>query len=390
MSKTSGIKIAAAWIGLILFVVVFSSLSMRLWGGAAEKELTATQPLVIQDTMTLQEFGQQNQLADEIVQKVFNVTSPEGLQQPIQAFKLSPAEITDKVQKAAAFAAEEASKNWIKIVIKLALWVVFLVIVFFQLKNRRISAKMRKVWLLAAITLFGVVLGSDPNTMGTVKDAIVLFAKSRIIFPPRMIVLTAMLVGGTLLANKLICSWGCQFGTLQDVIFRFGRDAKDRKGVLPQWKLPFVVTNTIRVAFFILFTIVAFVWAFDMVGEIDPFKIFNPAMLGTAAIICIALMLIASLFIYRPWCHLFCPFGLVGWLVEKISLYKIKVNYDTCTACNACAKACPSTVMEAILKQDRAIPDCFACGTCIEVCPTQSIEFASGKRETPPAGKFGQ
>ncbi|GAK54681.1 4Fe-4S ferredoxin, iron-sulfur binding [Candidatus Moduliflexus flocculans] len=367
MSNTAGIKIAAVWVGLILFVVVFSSLSMQLWGGAAEKAPTAVQPLVIQDTMTLRE---------------------EELQQPIQSFKLSPAEITEKVQKTVAFAAEEGSKNWIKIVTKLALWVVFLVAVFFQLKNRRITAPVRKAYLLAAVTLFGVILGSDPNTMGTVKDAIVLFAKSRIIFPPRMIVLTAMLVGGTLLANKLICSWGCQFGTLQDLIFRFGRDAKDRKGVLPQWKIPFVVTNTIRMVFFALFTVIAFAWAFDVVGVIDPFKIFNPAVLGTAGIVWIALMLIASLFVYRPWCHLFCPFGLIGWLVEKISVYKIKVKYETCVACNACAEACPSTVMGAILKRDKTIPDCFACGTCIEVCPTQSIEFASGKRDLPPAGKF--
>ncbi len=390
MSKTTGIKIAAAWASLILFVVVFSWLSMRLWGGAEEKTESVAQPLIIQDTMTLREFGQQNQLSDEIVENAFKIHAPEELQESLQSFKLSPAEITEKVQKAVAFAAEEASKNWIKIVAKLALWVAFLAVVFFQLKQRRITAQTRKIWLLAAVTLFGVILGSDPNTMGTVKDAIVLFAKSRIIFPPRMIVLAAMLVGGTLLANKLICSWGCQFGTLQDVIFRFGRDEKDRKGVLPQWKIPFVVTNTIRVAFFILFTVVAFVWATDLVGLIDPFKLFNPAVLGTAAIVCIALMLIASLFVYRPWCHLLCPFGLVGWLVEKISVYKIKVKYDTCVACNACVEACPSNVMGAILKQDRAIPDCFACGTCIEVCPTKSIEFAAGKRETPPAGKFGK
>lgn len=390
MSKTTGMKIGASWAGLILFVVIFSWFSMRLWGGAEEKTAPVAQPLIIQDTMTLQEFAQQNQLSDEIVKNVFGITATEELQQPIQQFKLSSAEMTEKVQKAVAFAAEEGSKNWLKIVTKLALWVVFLAVVFVQLRQRRMTASVRKIWLLAAVTLFGVMLGSDPNTMGTVKDAIVLFAKSRIIFPPRMIVLAAMLIGGTLLANKLICAWGCQFGTLQDIIFRFGRDANDRKSVIPQWKIPFIVTNTIRVAFFIVFTIVAFVWAFDVVGVIDPFKIFNPAVLGTTAIAVIAIMLLASLFVYRPWCHLFCPFGLVGWLVEKISVYKIKVNYDTCTACNACAKACPSTVMEAILKQDRTIPDCFACGTCIEVCPTKSIEFASGKRETPPAGKFGK
>jgi NAD-dependent dihydropyrimidine dehydrogenase PreA subunit len=78
----------------------------------------------------------------------------------------------------------------------------------------------------------------------------------------------------------------------------------------------------------------------------------------------------------------------VSWLVEKISIYRIKVNYDTCVACRTCARSCPSTVMDAILTRTRAIPDCFACGTCIEVCPTGSIRFLRGKRAMPPEGKF--
>ena len=65
-----------------------------------------------------------------------------------------------------------------------------------------------------------------------------------------------------------------------------------------------------------------------------------------------------------------------------------QVNYETCVACESCAKACPSTVMDAILKRERTIPDCFACGTCISTCPTGSIEFKSGKRNVPPEGKI--
>ena len=96
----------------------------------------------------------------------------------------------------------------------------------------------------------------------------------------------------------------------------------------------------------------------------------------------------ASLFVYRPWCHFFCPFGLVGWLVEKVSIFRIKVNYETCISCEACAKACPSTVMNAILKRENIIPDCFACANCIDVCPTGSVSLAAGKRKLPPEGKF--
>jgi polyferredoxin len=190
------------------------------------------------------------------------------------------------------------------------------------------------------------------------------------------------------LANKFICGWGCQLGTLQDLIFRFVRNTKDKKGAWQQYKIPFVLTNCIRIAFFAILTFVAFLWAADMIDPIDPFKIYKPAMIGTVGGLFLGGLLVASLFVYRPWCHLFCPFGFVGWLVEKISLFHIKVNYDTCIACETCAKTCPSTVMNAILKRDRVIPDCFACGTCIDVCPTQSVKFIFGKRQKPPADKF--
>jgi polyferredoxin len=157
-----------------------------------------------------------------------------------------------------------------------------------------------------------------------------------------------------------------------------------------QIKVPFVITNSIRVIFFLLLVLVAFVGATDIVEPIDPFKIFKPQVIGIAGGLFISLVLVASLFVYRPWCHFFCPFGLIGWLAEKISIFKIKVDYDKCISCEACSKACPSKVMSAILKQDKIIPDCFSCGTCIQTCPVNAISFSHGKRQRPPAGKFSQ
>jgi len=128
--------------------------------------------------------------------------------------------------------------------------------------------------------------------------------------------------------------------------------------------------------------------ATDIVEGIDPFKVFKPQVLGLLGGAFVATLLVLSLFVYRPWCHFFCPFGLAGWVAEKISIFKIRVDYDKCIACEACAKACPSTVMGAILKRDKMIPDCFSCGTCIETCPAGAIAFKAGKRTKPPAGKF--
>jgi polyferredoxin len=217
--------------------------------------------------------------------------------------------------------------------------------------------------------------------MGTVKDAIVLLGSKGVVFPPRLIAFGAFLLT-VIVANKFICSWGCQFGTLQDLVFRLNRDKGDRKGLIRQFKPPFAISNGVRIVFFAALTGGAFIWATDIVEGIDPFKVFKPQVLGVLGAVFVSIILIASLFVYRPWCHFFCPFGLAGWVAEKISLFRIRVDHDKCTACGACEKACPSTVMGAILKRDRVVPDCFACGICVETCPVGAVSFAMGLRRT--------
>jgi NAD-dependent dihydropyrimidine dehydrogenase PreA subunit len=386
MEKPGKGKIAIQFILLIAVVVIFSFISTKIWGGRPET-LPEAEALIFKAEMTIAEFGKQNQLPNPVLKKVFGLKTKEDLQKKIDDFNLSQKDISDKINRAAALNAEYESKNWVKIPIKFISWIIFLIIAFRLMRKAQITPGIRKALYFIASMIFGVILGSDPSAMGTVKDAIVLLAAKGAIFPPRMIALTIFLLM-VFLANKFICSWGCQVGVLQDLVFRLNRNRKDSKGIFKQVKPPFVVTNTVRILFFGVFTLIAFIWALDSIEFIDPFKVYKPAMVGTIAGIFIGAVLVASLFIYRPWCHLFCPFGLVGWLVEKISIFKIHVNYETCIACESCARACPSTVMNAILKREHVIPDCFACGTCIGVCPTDSIHFLAGRRSRPPADKF--
>ncbi len=343
--------------------------------------------ITVSEGITVAEFGKKYDLDRKVLKNVFNLKSQDDLKKQVADFGMSEELLSKKINKALAIQAEHGSKNWIKILIKGALWIIFLLAVFNLLRKGKITARNRKWIYMAAVCVFGIILGSDPSPMGTVKDAIVLLGSKGVIFPPRLIALGIFLLM-VVLANKFICSWGCQIGTLQDLIFRLNRNSKDRNGLFGQIKIPFIISNSIRILFFLFLILVAIIWAADIVEVIDPFKIFKPHAIGIAGGLFISLVLVTSLFVYRPWCHFFCPFGLVGWLAEKISIFKVKVDYDKCIACEACSQACPSTVMDAILKQDRIIPDCFSCGTCIETCPADAISFEYGKREKPPKEKF--
>ncbi len=386
MNQIPKTKLSLRLFLLVAFIIFSSYLVTQVWKQKKE-EIPDKQLLSYHSTMNLTDFGETNNLSNQILKEVFQLKSSEELGKTLNEFPFDLKQLTTKVDKVRALEAEHGSKDWKKILLKFVGWFVFMGLVFYLIRKKKITPKIRKLLYLTALIIFGVILGADPSPMGTVKDAIGLFAEKGVIFPPRLIALTVFLVT-VFLANKFICSWGCQVGTLQDLIFRFNRNKKDNKGIIKQIKLPFVVTNTIRVLFFMLFVFIAFVWSLDIYEFVDPFKIYKPAVITTLGWGFIAVILIASLFIYRPWCTMFCPFGLVGWLVEKLSVFKIKVNYDSCTACESCVKACPSTVMGTILKQDKVIPDCFSCGVCLEACPTSSISFASGRRSKPPIGKF--
>lgn len=386
MYGPSKIKTIILFPALIAFVVILSMASNRLWGARPES-LPGINELTIDKDMTIKDFGQVNGLANPVLKEIFGLRAKSNLQKKLDEYG-TPEQIKTLVTKKMALAREHGSKNWIKIVVKFLLWFTFLLTVYFLFKGRSVSNGIRKTILFISVLIFGVIMGSDPSPMGTVKDAIHLYGSSGVIFPPRMIALVVFLAI-VFLANKYICAWGCQVGTLQDLVFRINR--KDNlKGILvKQIKIPFVISNSIRIIFLAVFSVAAFTLGTDIVEPIDPFRIFKPAQMGIAGIIFTGIILVMSLFVYRPWCHFFCPFGLAGWMVEKISRVKINVNYETCIACEKCAAACPSTVMAAILKRDRkTIPDCFACYTCREVCPTASINFTSAKRTLPPAGHF--
>lgn len=368
-------------VALVAIVLVLAVASNRLWGGKPEKiELPAN--FTLRAEMPLSEVAAVNGLPKKILQKAFSLQAGEARGKTLGDLGLSVEETEVRLRKAYALGQQHNSKNWVKIFSKFALWFAFLPIAFFLVLRNRITPKVRKGMLAASLLIFGVALGSEPNPMGTIKDTITLLGISGVVFPPRAIALSVFLLT-VILANKFICSWGCHLGVFQDLLHRINRGKRDRRGIIPQWKPPFWLSNGIRIATFTALTGFAFLWAYDLLEPIDPFRVFKPAHLGIAGGIAVLLVLTTSLVAYRPWCTFFCPFGLVDWLGEKISIFKMKVDYENCPKCDACVKVCPSTAMDAILYRDKVIPDCYACGACMDICPTDAIQFGTGRREKP-------
>ena len=345
----------------ILFLATMLSF-FRSAGAESQSQIV----LRIDTTGTISKIAADNGLPAEKLTKGFKLR-PEQSRQTLAEAGIPLEQAQKVIRRLKVLQATENAKDWKQIVSKFGLWILALAAATLLLTRKKVTTRMRIFWLAGTTLLFGFLYGSDPNPMGTIKDAIVLLGKEGVIFPPRLIAAAIFLLM-VVVSNKAICGWGCHFGALQDILHFIP---------FKKFKLPFWLTNSIRLAVFGSVVLLAFAWGLDWVGEIDPFKLFNVSnwTLGLAGMIFTAVILMLSLFFYRPWCQLFCPFGLAGWLAEQFSLLRPRIDREGCLKCQKCVGVCPTQAMKGIYHDKKFRADCFACGQCISQCPAQVINW---------------
>jgi len=83
------------------------------------------------------------------------------------------------------------------------------------------------------------------------------------------------------------------------------------------------------------------------------------------------ILLVAFVFIKRPFCRVFCPLGAIFALFNKVSLHNMVLNKEKCAECNACYKQCP---VDHKIYNNTTSPECIRCLECQKKCSTQAIE----------------
>ncbi len=179
----------------------------------------------------------------------------------------------------------------------------------------------------------------------------------------------------TLLVNKSFCGTACPGGALQEFLFWL---PIVKKG--PRYrKIPFKVSNTVRISVIALFLIVVTAFSFPLFEYINYFEIFHwtlPAstvFLITLGIVAIGFSALA-LFYYRPFCYLLCPMGFLTWVLEQFSLVRVRVD-ASCTSCGICVVKSPCPSIVGIMEGNKIRGDCHLCGECLTTCPENCLSF---------------
>lgn len=187
--------------------------------------------------------------------------------------------------------------------------------------------------------------------------------------------------------GRFVCGWLCPFGLIQELLHKIP---------VKKIKVPHFINSClkwVKYAVLLLTVIVLPIALTDQFGLSTPFfcKYICPAgtLEGGIPLLLrneplrsaigflflwkmgiLALVIVASLLIFRPFCRYLCPLGAFYSFFNPISFYGYKVDGDQCTRCGKCAKVCKMDINPC---EKPNSPECIRCGDCKKACPTKAI-----------------
>jgi MauM/NapG family ferredoxin protein len=238
-------------------------------------------------------------------------------------------------------------------------------------------------------------------------------------FFPKVMALSLIVVGITLVFGRVFCGWVCPLGAINNFF-----------SYLKKRKLSGAVSVSTyhwgqQIKYLILIgLLVAALFGLQLAGFIDPFSILirstsvsiNPAVnylirgafdtiyysrlsfLGVITepaylflqnhylsfnqpyfqwsfLIGIVFILIIFLNLVRPrfWCRYLCPLGALLGVLSRYSLFRLKFGKG-CIDCNICISVCPAAA-EPKGEGSWRSSECFICYNCIDACPEKVLSF---------------
>lgn len=215
---------------------------------------------------------------------------------------------------------------------------------------------------------------------------------------------TGFLILLGVLLGRFICGFLCPFGWFQELLHKIPTKKLSTKKLKPLTYLKYVVLLVMVV---LLPALVV-----NDVGMGDPFfcKYLCPqgvlegaiplsiansgirAALGslfTWKFTILMGILVLSVLFYRPFCKWLCPLGAFYALMNRVSLFQMKVDESKCVSCGKCAGACK---MDVDVTKTPNHGECIRCGMCVRACPTGAVCFRYGfgdGEKTTKKNKYG-
>ena len=202
--------------------------------------------------------------------------------------------------------------------------------------------------------------------------------------------ITGFLILLGVLLGRFICGFLCPFGWLQDLLHKLPTKKLSTKKLKPLTYLKYAVLLVMVVLLPALMAGSAgigdpffckYLCPQGVLEGAIPLSIANSgirAALGSLFSWKLGVLLAIvglSVVFYRPFCKWLCPLGAFYALLNRASLFQMKVDKKKCVSCGKCARVCK---MDVDVTKTPNHTECIRCGMCISACPVKAVRFRYG------------
>ena len=158
---------------------------------------------------------------------------------------------------------------------------------------------------------------------------------------------TLAVIGGVV--GSLVCGWACPFGFLQDLLGKIPLPKFQLPGWMGFFRYAVLLGLVVAIPYFFGEGHALFFCRVCPAGAIEAavpntvsLAIAGKAIVWPSAVklAILSLFVVSSLFIWRPWCTLFCPLGAIYGLLNYASFFFVRFHPAGCTDCDLCRKLC--------------------------------------------------
>jgi ferredoxin len=257
-----------------------------------------------------------------------------------------------------------------------------LAILFYLLKWKH----LRQPLLFLSATFFGFFLGGIPNPINGIFEVL---ANHQVLLN---IVLLGLPVGLSLFWGRFYCGWICPLGAVQE----FLNPAPEKRSL--SQPLDRVLKY---LKYFPLIIIGYLTWhsTHNIWQNYDPTRTLFAFSGSMVAIIILAVLLLTSILVSRPFCKYLCPLGAILALTSRLAPFKMRADAKKCMVCGKCRTGeCPMDAVSAF-NPEIDLPnidnsECIKCSHCQKNCRKSALRVTGFKidnvypSDDKPTGNF--
>ena len=221
--------------------------------------------------------------------------------------------------------------EWLWNIVDILLLIIMMGVVIWAAYKRRNRSVILGVSVVS-VAWFGFFRSGCVCSVGSIQNVVLSLVDPTYHLPWYVLLIFIIPLLVAVLFGRVFCAGVCPLGAIQELVnvknFRISRAVTAAMSVIPWIYLAFTILYAATRSQFLICRFDPFVSIFRLGGDLG-MLIFGVALL------------LLSVFIGRPFCQFFCPYGALLSVFSTFAWKKLTITSKTCINCALCNKSCP-------------------------------------------------